>query len=73
MRVRKKPVEVEIERVEERTEIETREGVVVAEPGEYVVIGVEGERYPIAPDILAATYEPVDEAARAEWKRRFED
>lgn len=35
-------------------------------PGQWVIKGVKGEFYPIAPDVLAETYEPVtgDEAER---------
>lgn len=28
-------------------------------PGDWVITGVQGERYPCKPDIFAATYEPV--------------
>lgn len=55
--VRKKPVEVEAKRAAERVRIDTREGTVVAEPGDVVIRGVEGEVYPCDPDIFAATYE----------------
>jgi hypothetical protein len=32
-------------------------------PGDFVITGVKGERYPCKPDIFAATYEPVDSTA----------
>ncbi len=28
--------------------------------GDWVITGVQGEKYPIKPDVLAATYEPVE-------------
>jgi hypothetical protein len=28
-------------------------------PGDFIITGVKGERYPCKPDIFAATYEPV--------------
>lgn len=28
-------------------------------PGDWIITGVKGERYPCKPDIFAATYEPV--------------
>jgi hypothetical protein len=28
-------------------------------PGDWIITGVKGERYPVKPDIFAATYEPV--------------
>lgn len=38
--------------------IETREGVMVAEPGDWIIRGIKGELYPCKPDIFEATYEP---------------
>ena len=29
-------------------------------PGDWIITGVKGERYPCKPDIFAATYEPVE-------------
>ncbi len=58
--IRKRPVEVEARKVAEREEIDTREGTVVAQPGDFVIRGVEDEEYPIDPDILADTYERVE-------------
>lgn len=58
--VRKQPVEVKARGpVDEREKIATREGVVVAYPGDYVIRGVEGEVYPIGADIFEETYEVV--------------
>lgn len=31
-------------------------------PGDWIITGVQGERYPCKPDIFAATYEPVEDA-----------
>lgn len=42
-------------------QIETLEGVMTANPGDWIIRGVKGEFYPCKPDIFAATYEPVDE------------
>jgi len=39
--------------------IQTLEGVMRAEPGDWIIRGVKGELYPCKPDIFAATYEPV--------------
>lgn len=46
--------------VEEREEIQTREGTVVAEPGDYVVREDDGSVYPIAPEKFADYYEVLD-------------
>lgn len=42
-------------------EIRTLEGVMRAEPGDYIIRGVKGELYPCKPDIFAATYEPAED------------
>lgn len=40
--------------------IDTKEGGHIVCPGDWVITGVEGERYPCKPSIFEATYEPVD-------------
>ena len=40
--------------------IETLEGTMQANPGDYIIRGVKGEYYPCKPDIFEATYEPVE-------------
>jgi hypothetical protein len=39
-------------------QIETLEGVMTAQVGDWIIRGVKGELYPCKPDIFAATYEP---------------
>jgi len=39
--------------------IPTLEGTMTVSPGDWVITGVKGEKYPCKPDIFAATYEPV--------------
>ena len=39
--------------------IDTLEGGHIVCPGDWVITGVQGERYPCKPDIFAKTYEPV--------------
>ncbi len=39
--------------------IDTLEGGHIVCPGDWIITGVKGERYPCKPDIFAATYEPV--------------
>ncbi len=36
-------------------------GALYAEEGDWIIRGVQGERYPCKPDIFALTYEPVEE------------
>ena len=54
---RKKPVVVKAYQTEEELEIETLEGVMRADVGDYIILGVKGEPYPCKPDIFYETYE----------------
>lgn len=70
MKFRKKPVVIEAERCAEVTFIETLEGTMRAEVGDWIITGVKGERYPCKPDIFDATYEAATgEAAEARAER----
>lgn len=40
--------------------IDTLEGGHIVCPGDWIITGVKGERYPCKPDIFAATYEPAE-------------
>jgi len=44
--------------------IKTLEGFHEISPGDWIITGVAGERYPCKPDIFAATYEAVATYAR---------
>lgn len=44
--------------------IQTLEGSMVAEFGDWIICGVKGEFYPCKPDIFETTYEPVEEPER---------
>ena len=39
--------------------IRTLEGFMTVTPGDWIITGVQGERYPCKPDIFEATYEPI--------------
>ncbi len=63
---RKKPVIIHAARVTEQQAIETLEGTMTANPGDWIIAGVKGERYPVKDDIFRATYEPAEiDAERA--------
>lgn len=51
------------ERRPDQIQIETREGVMTADLGDYVIRGVQGEFYPCKPDIFEATYELAEQPA----------
>ena len=42
--------------------IDTLEGNMIVSPGDYIITGVKGEKYPCKPDIFELTYEPVEQA-----------
>lgn len=43
--------------------IKTLEGTMEVKPGDWVITGVAGEKYPCKPEIFEATYEPAEESA----------
>ena len=45
---------------DDRFMIRTLEGDLKVSPGDWIITGIQGERYPCKPDIFAATYEPVE-------------
>jgi hypothetical protein len=45
--------------------VNTLEGQMKGNPGDWLVTGVRGEQYPIKHDILLETYDPADEATKA--------
>ena len=56
---RKRPIVVAARRIKKRVEIETLEGTMVGNVGDWLIRGVGGEFYPCKPDIFEKTYEPV--------------
>ena len=57
----KKPVVVEAYQTDREITIHTLEGDLMASVGDYIIIGVNGEKYPCKPDIFKRTYEEVKE------------
>ena len=56
---RKKPVIIEAYQPSKELIIETLEGDMIASKGDWIVTGVDGEQYPVKPDIFKKTYELV--------------
>ncbi len=61
MKYRKKPVVVDAVQLTERTEVKTLEGIMVGNPGDWLITGIAGEKYPCRDDIFRATYEKVED------------
>lgn len=58
---RKLPVTIQARGpIAESEQIETLEGVMRADVGDYIICGVQGELYPCKPNIFNATYEVVE-------------
>ena len=58
---RKKPVVIEAYQTDVEMFITTLEGVMRADPGDWIITGVHGEQYPCKPDIFEKTYEKVED------------
>ena len=56
---KKKPVVVEAYQTDKEMLIETLEGTMKANKGDYIIKGVKGELYPCKEDIFYKTYEKV--------------
>ena len=68
---RKKPVVIEAYRTDVELDIETLEGTMHANVGDYIITGVNGEKYPCKPDIFEKTYEPESEGKRMQYPETF--
>lgn len=61
MKYRKKPIIIEAYQTDKEVHITTLEGIMKASIGDYIITGVNGEKYPCKPDIFEKTYEVVKE------------
>ena len=61
MKYRKKPVVIEAYQTDVEVIIPTLEGDMKASPGDWIITGVQGEKYPCKPDIFESTYELVED------------
>ena len=57
---RKKPLIIEAYQTDQEIEIETLEGTMKANVGDYIITGVKGEVYPCKPEVFNETYEEVE-------------
>lgn len=56
MKYIKKPIEIEAEKTDEVLYIDTLEGKMKADKGDYIITGIHGEKYPCKPDIFEESY-----------------
>lgn len=59
MKFCKRPVIIEAYQTDRPMDIETLEGIMHADTGDWIITGVKGEQYPCKPDIFDVTYERV--------------
>ena len=57
---KKLPIPIKAAQVGESFEINTLEGTMTGNPGDYLIIGVQGEMYPCKKNIFEETYVCVD-------------
>ena len=68
---RKLPVEISAVKLMQKIHIKTREGLLFAGHGDYLIEGIEGEVYPCAGSIFKKTYEEVGDKKALSHKRRL--
>jgi len=66
---KKRPVVIEAVQIRLPMTVETLEGVMRGEPGDWLITGVKGEQYFCKPDIFIKTYEPTDATAETQEQR----
>lgn len=59
---RKKPVVIEAVQITQPMSVDTLEGTMRGNAGDYLITGVKGEQYFCKPEIFEATYESAEEA-----------
>lgn len=59
-RFRKRPIIVRAKRMQIAFSVETKEGIMWGKAGDFLVIGIDGEKYPVDNAIFYKTYEAAD-------------
>ncbi|MCT0025329.1 hypothetical protein FO433_00585 [Weissella cibaria] len=62
--VEKKQVRVTAYKTDKTIYIDTLEGTMKAEPGDWIITGVNGEQYPVKPEIFGKTYTVIEKDAQ---------
>lgn len=69
----KRPVTIEAVQLESEEYVDTLEGRMRGNPGDWKVTGVDGEQYFVAKGIFCKTYEPSDDQAKEAWSKAYGD
>lgn len=59
-KAKKKPIPVRCIQIDEPFEVETMEGVMQGKEGDYLIVGIHGEMYPVDKEIFLKTYDVVN-------------
>lgn len=62
---RRLTVSVRAKQLTERVSIDTREGTLIGEPGDWLITGIEGEQYPLRRQHLSSPLRPLIAEAKA--------
>lgn len=62
IKVRKRPVVVDAMQINTEFQVATLEGTMAGKPGDYLIIGIRGEKYICDKDIFEETYDVVSES-----------
>ncbi|MGE7365381.1 PGDYG domain-containing protein [Desemzia incerta] len=57
----KKPIPVRAKQTNKHIDVKTLEGTMHANPGDYIITGPEGEKWPVKKEIFEKTYEILEE------------
>lgn len=68
---KKKPVAIDAVQIQAEEYVDTLEGRMRGNPGDWKVTGVEGEQYYVAKAIFPKTYEPADDQAKQAWESAY--
>lgn len=68
---KKKPVAIDAKQIEAEEFVDTLEGRMRGNPGDWKVKGVEGEEYFVAKAIFQKTYEPTDDESKQAWEKAY--
>jgi len=63
---RKKPIIIKAKQMDKPFEVKTLEGTMKGKTGDYLVVGIKGERYPVDRSIFEHTYDLIET-----WAQRF--
>ena len=66
----KKPIPINCVQMQEAFEVQTLEGTLRGNPGDYLMMGVDGELYPCSKEIFEKTYDWVEETGKPDSEMR---